>query len=191
MTREWVGMVVLQQARIPSSDDIQRLRFALIAFREAKSRHAVARQASDVPQAYISIVEATMWCTALDQQLCWFYGGSYKTARDEDEYGAVLNAVRWARDRHVHQLPVTLDNHQVPFFGGKFFPLAISIGVRWRKASELPLADSRYRNDVGEMAYKAHLEGRNSAATLNMCDRWFERLEGSPTCLLYGQNGTS
>jgi hypothetical protein len=102
-------MVVLQQAQKAGPDDVHRLKLALIGFRKAKARHEADRTPRDVSQAYISMFEATMWISALDQQLCSFYGGSYKRARDQDEYGAVVNAVRWARDRHAHQLPVTLD----------------------------------------------------------------------------------
>ncbi len=56
--------------------------------------------------------EATMWVTALNDQLEAFYGQSYKTARGQDRFGMVVTGVRWARNRHVHQLPVTLDKDQ-------------------------------------------------------------------------------
>jgi hypothetical protein len=177
-------MVVLQQARKPGLDDVNRLKLALVGFRAAMARHKSAQDARDVPQAYISMFEATMWVAALDEQLCTFYGGSYKRTRDQDEYGVVVNAVRWARDRHAHQLPVTLDEDQTPFFREKFFPFKLSSGVRWRKAAELPPADERHTRPDGEAAYMAHLEGRNSSETLESCDRWFAELEASPTCLL-------
>jgi hypothetical protein len=177
-------MIVLQQAKKPGPDDVHRLKLALIGFRLAKSRHEADRTARDVSRAYISMFEATIWTSALDQQLCTFYGGSYKRARDQDECGVVVNAVRWARDRHAHQLPVTLNEDPTPFLGGNFFPLKLSLGVRWREFSELPPAEERYRNPAGELAYRKHLEGHNSGKTLEKCDRWFANLEAIPTCLL-------
>jgi len=128
--------------------------------------------------------EATMWVTAINDQLDVLYGTSYREARDQDRYGIVVPGVRWARNRHAHQLPVTLDEDQTPFFGGGKGIISLSVGMRWRKVSELPPPDPKYRDSTGEAAYQARLEGRNSGKTLAACDLWFTELERCPSCLL-------
>jgi hypothetical protein len=177
-------MIALQQIVPPSPEDVRRLKLALVGFRSAKTRHDGARAIRDLDSSYTSMFEATMWVTAINDQLETFYGQSYGTARDQDRYGVVILGVRWARNRHAHQLPITLDVDQTPFFGGGKGIISLSVGMRWRKVSELPAPDPRHPDQKGENKYRAHLEGRNTGKTLAACDLWFAELEKSPSCLL-------
>jgi hypothetical protein len=177
-------MITLVEKETPGPEDSRRIRLALVGFRDAKSRHHEARTVRDVDHAYTSVVEAAMWVIAINDQLTTLYSQSYESARNRDPYGAVIQGVRWARNRHAHQLPVTVDEDQTPFFGGGKGIFSLSVGMRWRKVSELPPPNPKHPDETGERMYRTHLEGQNTGKTLDRCDRWFSELESSPTCLL-------
>ncbi|NKE59707.1 hypothetical protein FXN61_24005 [Lentzea sp. PSKA42] len=177
-------MINLQQVATPLSEDVRRLEFALAGFRAARSRHEEARAARDLGSSYTSAVEATMWVIAINDQLEKLYGQSYKGARDQDTYGLVTRGVRWVRNRHAHQLPVTVDEDPTTFFGGTKGIISLNAGIRWREVSELPPPDPRFPDPDGETAYRAHMEGRGTHKALAMCDLWFSELEKCPSFLL-------
>ncbi|MFS8096785.1 hypothetical protein LFM09_06545 [Lentzea alba] len=177
-------MISLQPVVTPLPEDVRRLRLALAGFRAAKIRHDQARDHRDLENSYTSAVEATMWVVAINDQLRKFYSHSYENARDNNTYGMVMRGVLWVRNRHAHQLPVTVDEDPTTFFGGTKGIISLSAGMRWRKVAELPPPDRRFLDPTGEANYQTHLEGRSTNDVLNSCDLWFSELESCPTCLL-------
>lgn len=177
-------MISLQPVVPPQPEDARRLRLALAGFRAAKARHEHARDHRDLDSSYVSAFEATMWIVAINDQLRSLYSRSYESARDNNTYGMVMRGVLWVRNRHAHQLPVTVDEDPTTVFDGSKGIISLSAGIRWRKVAELPPPDPRFQDPTGEADYRTHLEGRSTNSVLTSCDLWFAELESCPTCLL-------
>lgn len=58
--------------------------------------------------ARASIVEFLVWACTLDDWLRSSDRTTYAGRRDTDEHGRVLTALRFARDRHLHQMATTM-----------------------------------------------------------------------------------
>ena len=56
--------------------------------------------------AGVSVVEFVFWACALDERLSKT-DPAYAAHRDADEHGQILPALRFARDRHTHQVAIT------------------------------------------------------------------------------------
>lgn len=169
-------------AQVPTRDDLHALALALRGLRAANERHHSAHQDQDLPRAYASLFEGVMWIAALDERLCTLHGGDYKRAREQDPYGQVVLGIVWARDRHAHQLPVSINVDSTPFFGSGRGIIALSSGIRWRQAHELPPADPGMER--GRTHYETHVAGRASFKPTSLSERWFTKLAETPRCVL-------
>ena len=141
-------MIVLQQVRSPVPEDIKRLKLALAGFRSTKTRHDGARAARDLETSYAS-------CSShhLDDR-------ARRSARSvlravlQDRTGQTASAwssrVCGGHAPTCPQLRVTLDKDQTPFFGGGKGIISLSVGMRWRKVSELPPPDPRHPDPEGK-----------------------------------------
>lgn len=129
-------MIVLQQVRSPVPEDIKRLKLALAGFRSTKTRHDGARAARDLETSYAS-------CSShhLDDR-------ARRSARSvlravlqdrtgQNRFGMVVPGVRWART----DMPTTtshLGQGSNPVLWRREGIISLSVGMRWRKVSELP-----------------------------------------------------
>lgn len=170
--------------RRPSPEETHALSLALKAFRASKQRHRACWEDRNLDDSYITLVEALTWICAIDEQHVAFFGNSYTVARNADESGSIIPGVRWARDRHLHQLPITIDEDPTKFFDGSKGIVSLSAGIRWRKMNELPPVPSNHQNALKSSTYNTRVAGWSTWKSLEFCDRWFEILsEGSNSIL--------
>lgn len=119
---------------------------------QAIARFNASDQADDQDGAVIALVEVVTWIAALDE---WLW-------RDPAyEPGQVARAMRWARNRGLHQLAVL---HEVS--PGRRYPRRYPLRYRelvWLDRSKLPAG----RPDPdAEQYYDQHLAGRTVRSTL-------------------------
>lgn len=153
-------------------------RSALVALGGAVRRHDQARGASDPVAAYASLVEVTWWVASLDEHLKDADG--YQKLRDSDENGKYVTAMIWARDRHYHQLPFSIDHDNKPFIpktGGP--PFNISHGFEWRKSEDL-WAEGAIDRPTWRKSFDALIAGKKTSEAPHRCLRWFESIAGEP-----------
>ena len=143
---------------------------------------------NDIRPAFAALAEGTWWVAAIDERLLNGFGGVnsvrssyYREARSRSEVGKYVPAFLWARDRHTHQLPFSMDHDDIPFFGGGSGVLNISAGFVWRPAEEM-LEPTDSRSPAGSRdAYEELLERESAWATMERCSRWFHEMAGHPT----------
>lgn len=156
--------------------DSEAWAFGLRGLRDACQRHEVAQECRDLSAAYVSGVEGVWWVSTLDEAL----GGNtskandYKHARDADPNGLVVLGLRWLRNRHSHQLPLTAAFDDTPFFGSGRGIIALSKGFYWRPSDEID--PERIRMDRRDI-YDAHVAGNNSGKSLALALRWLEQAQ--------------
>ena len=139
----------------------------------------------DLRPAFAALVEGTWWVAAIDERLLKGFGGVrsarsgfYCAARDVAEHGKYVRGFLWARDRHTHQLPFSMDHDDTPFFGGKDSFLYISAGLIWRPSEEL-FEPSESRSKIGwKTTYEELLAGKSAWKTLSRCSRWYHQMAG-------------
>lgn len=151
---------------------------ALVALDAAVKRHDQARHNSDPSAAYGSLVECTWWVASLDEHLRDEPG--YQRLRDADENGKYVTAMIWARDRHYHQLPFSIDHDNEPFLPhadrSGFY---ISHGFEWRKSEDLWRKDARDpKNWRGN--FDLLIAGRKTSEAPHRCRDWFASIAGDP-----------
>jgi len=170
-----VGGVTLHHA-----DDPAALELAVQSLTLAVRRHLDARKRTDLLDAFASAAETVWWICAIDEQL---NGGStrnntdYARARNDDEMGRYIPALRWLRNRHTHQLPITTDEDRTPFFPppGADYVLHVGSGFTWRATQEIRTDPD---HDHGSDAYHKLVAGmKTSIALARACD-WLERATG-------------
>ena len=150
------------------------------ALRAAHARHIAARKGSDLAAAFSSAAETAWWICALDDQL----GGADKTtpyskARNLDPNGRYIRGVRWVRNRHTHQLPITTSKDEKPFFPGP--PFYLSAGFIWRPFDDFPPVPAR--QNAGAGVYKCLMAGQSTIEALTRSAMWLQ----GPTGLDLGQ----
>jgi hypothetical protein len=130
----------------------------------------------ETPAAYMAAVEATWWAAAVDEQLEKLHKATYTDHRDHDNRGGAVLGLRWARDRHMHQLPisVTQDGRHFPA-DGEPLPRMMA-GFYWASAEDFPPADpGRDKGLVAEArraAYEDHVQGRGVTNVLRSVHWW-------------------
>jgi hypothetical protein len=115
--------------------------------------------------AGVSVVEFVVWACALDERLRKT-DPTYAARRDADDHGQVLPALRFARDRHMHQVAVTtslrfmFERSSDP----NVTPDRLTVSNLWRpldgitEPPEGPERDRYY--PARRAAYEKHLAGR-------------------------------
>jgi hypothetical protein len=116
------------------------LRRARRGFAEALGRLAAAYEQADPPDkegAYLAIVEAAMWASALDEHLSKRDGAVYERRRDAHEHGRCLLGLRVARNRHAHELTVTTAEHLDGVRLPVYLPFRLG-GWSWLPTEQMP-----------------------------------------------------
>jgi len=125
-------------------------------------------------QVLAAIAEACWWIASLDERLGGLEKAPYSRARDADTRGAVIPGIRWARNRHTHDLIATGDGHVRPFVSDE--PrgvLYISKAYRWRTAESMNLAgDSVTRGRGDRQRYVDTLVGKKIRPSLEGAHAW-------------------
>jgi hypothetical protein len=147
------------------------IRRGQLAIREAVARfQASFFPVADVDRAYVACTEATMWIQRLDG-LIEMTDASYRKRRDADAQGRVVGGLRWARNRHVHDvaaifvvsparhLPGVSRAFNEPFYGAK-------MEAKWRLRSEVPPEVGYRKDERAEKAYDLYVAGQSIEATL-------------------------
>ncbi len=147
--------------------DSAAVRLAVLGLRFAYTRHhAVARGGQQNEDAMIiSAVDFVNWTCALDELLAENDLG-YASRRDSDPDGRVIVGLRYVRDRHMHQVVVSMRGDGVSFFAA--FPPRLSAGVVWRPANEMaqPVGKHATTANVRRAAYDQHLQMRPAWVSL-------------------------
>lgn len=167
----------------PVHDPKFMLQTALIGFDAAHDRvGAVWGRTTDVHELFVPLLEALWWTVTVDDG---FEGladiglsnrvnrDAYRIARNGDQDGRVLRAVRYARDRCGHQraLMTGVRLPTIPFT----LPMTLGPVVCWRPSSDLPAPDPRFSNPVLQTEYDGLLSGQPVPAVLGSVRRWFEQ----------------
>lgn len=127
-----------------------------------------------VPRLYvvgISAVEFVNWACALDERL-WSTDTTYKNRRDQDEYGRLIPALQFVRDRHMHQVVVSSNlAFMIEFSSDDSVPPALTAAkIYWRPVEEIrEPTDGRQNTPVYQArraAYVQHLERREPPLAL-------------------------
>jgi hypothetical protein len=162
------------------------LDLALQALDLAFERHGEARPSNSRLAVWASAAECVWWICAIDEQLAGMErpavrsaqqrtrgpASEYEQARDADDRGRCIPGLRWVRDRHSHQLPITSELDDTPFFtpAGGAGVLHISAGFIWRPAEDLP--DPEDRHPKRREAYSRHVAGMKTSLPLHMGREW-------------------
>ena len=178
VTDAWEFMAHSVMGETPTSVALEALDAAVARVRE----HNETRE---IRPAFAALTEGTWWVAAIDERLLKGLGGVksdaarlYREERDRDENGEYVLGFLWARDRHTHQLPVSMDRDNTPFFGGGGGVLHISPGFRWRPSADLYEPEESRSPAGSRAAYDRLLAGQSAWKTLNRCARWFHRMAG-------------
>jgi hypothetical protein len=130
-------------------------------------------------EAAASAVELVNWACTLDEQLKELDPSGYTVRRDADKDGRVLLALRFARDRHIHQMVVSVAIVFTVGWSEAIPPTLTSARICWRD-----LADLREPNDKWRVAgdyprrraaYQSQLEGREAIEALVEVHRFLNR----------------
>jgi hypothetical protein len=119
----------------------------------------------------VSTVEFVNWACALDE-LLENTDSTYRGRRDADEHGRLMPALRFVRDRHMHQVVVTsrlvftlMGSHD-----GSVPPTITAAKIYWRPIEEIrEPTDGRQDQDwyrARRAAYVEHLDGREPPMAL-------------------------
>lgn len=162
----------------PMPEDTDALRVAVQALDMALARHREAFMARDTLRTHASGVESVWWICAIDEQLgrpsadapVWedpTQEAPFKM--DADWFGArSARGLRWVRDCHSHQLPLTTRIHVRSYIDprppGPF--LSVSTWVVWKATDEIR-SDAARESKAGRRAYEERVAGHNSVDPLS------------------------
>ncbi len=150
----------------------QRLDFAFKALDDALKRVETA----EVYDRFGPLAESLLWVVILNDTFWEDNQRSYRRARFIDPDGRMLEGLRYARHRLVHDIRV-YGLHGVIYYGGAFdsgFGRAFDTGSpqwTWRDISALAKAKRRR----GEATYRRCLEGEDVGTTLNRAADFLRR----------------
>lgn len=175
---------VLQRAMEDAhADDPAALGVGLRALNEAIERCRAAAPSRDLPRVFAAAAEAVWWICSLDEHL---NGGrtrmdtEYAQERDADSGASCIAGLRWARDRHTHQvfLSARLDYswYLDPRPGARIYVPAGGSFV-WRLAELIypqgQVEQDRRRRDAPlRRVYVEHVQGRATSEPLEGAERW-------------------
>ena len=156
-----------------------RAAFALRGLREAWQRFSkVSGDPANEEAAMIALVEALWWTVSLDEEYGKAFGPLYKTERDADERGRVIDGIRLARNRGGHQRALLVEKRELTW--PIRWPATFGLFFRWRPVEDLPPADPRYeaREKPLRTAYEMWLSGRPADQTVREVLAWFDYAAG-------------
>jgi len=78
--------------------------------------------------------------------------------------------LRWLRDRHSHQLPITSSLDQTPFLGSGRGIIYISPGFIWRPVNEIAIPHNKHPERRN--AYAQLIAERQTTGALYVARRW-------------------
>jgi hypothetical protein len=158
------------------TDDPATLDMAVKSLALALHRHDEARQRMVLLDAFASAAETVWWICAIDEQLGG-KGSQYAAARDADDAGRYIAGLRWVRNRHTHQLPITTEEDTTPFFAsrGADYLLFVSPGFIWRPSVDI--RGNPDRDDRREI-YDELMAGIKTSLPLHNACAWLERQVG-------------
>lgn len=166
----------------PAPTDPEALRSALEALAPTLERHEQARQARDWLRIYASAAEAVWWLCAVDEHL----GGNrkqptpYARARDADPDGQCIDGLRWVRDRHTHQLPITTGGDTRNMFdtrGRGVIYIASSRAILCRRVEDVRSNAKRDAVQPGlrqRQIYADRVSERDTLAVRRGAQRWLQ-----------------
>lgn len=171
------------QARSVMSETATSL--ALEALDATKSRlRDLNEDATNIRPAFAALAEGTWWVAAIDERIIKGLGGrrsagaqAYQVERGRSVDGEHVAGVLWARDRHTHQLMVTMGRDTDGLFS-KGRLLHISPGFMWVPSSDIYEPDESRSPASWRASYDRLLAGRSAWKTLGRCSRWFHRMAG-------------
>lgn len=151
------------------------LGLARVAFSAASERVAAA-PASVASAMYGPLAESIWWAICIDEELELVTG--YKSRRNTDPKGNVVNGLRYARSALGHHrffAVGTAGGLTIPFV----LPMKIETFAEWVPVADLP--DFRGQSTLRPL-YQEHVAGRRVLETLVDAAEWFERVcEELPT----------
>lgn len=165
--------------------DPKALRVAMQALDLALERHSEAFIARDLLRAYASSAEAVWWICAIDEQLARPSDDApvWENSDEEppfevnaDYFGArCVKGLRWVRDCHTHQLPLSTDINVRSYFDPR--PGAgqhTSHWVVWKPADQIR-SDPKRESRTARRAYTESVGGQESATPLHGASNYLRR----------------
>lgn len=163
------------------------LLWSLEALRQVRDRLAELKaDLSNARDAYIGAVQGVWWVCALDEQSWEFERLGYSARRAASPDGRTVNGLKWVRDRHTHQLPLSVAKDETPFFPGPPFHLVPDSFV-WAPRHALQAGPPSKDHDKHgwQSDYDNYVGGQSVPKTLSLAIRWFESEAAAPGSLMH------
>jgi hypothetical protein len=150
----------------------ERLDFAFRALDDALKRAASA----DVDDRFGPLAESLLWVVILNDTFWDDNESAYRRSRSSDPDGRIIEGLRYARHRLVHDIRV-YGLHGVIYYGGAFdqsFSSDFDIGTpkwEWREISLLAPAEKTEGEDI----YQESLQGEDVEESLNKAANFLRR----------------
>lgn len=159
---------------------------ALEALDGAVARVREHNDTAEIRLAFAALAEGTWWVAAIDERLQKGFGGMkskaarfYRDERDRDENGEHVRGFLWARDRHTHQLTVSMDVDEPLSLEEDLGGVSrLSPSFRWRPSADLYEPEETRSPAGSRETYDRLLAGQSAWGTLDRCARWFHRMAG-------------
>jgi hypothetical protein len=169
------------------------LRWALNALNRLaeESKRFTTDEEADDEGAFVNAVQAAWWVASIDEQLQRQHRTRYPRRRRKDPDGLIVAGIRWIRDRHTHQVPITTGRDETPFFPGPPFYL-VAGSPQWLPSSAVAAPDlsdltpgQKRTYTLLTKLYDEHVAGKTVVDTLRAALRWFDSEADRPGNLLH------
>lgn len=123
-----------------------------------------------------AVCQALLWICALDEfhrKQADTAGRNYNAARDADPAGRFVRALRYARNRAVHQFTQLVETRECGVDLPAEFPIQL-FEIVWRRADDLPRPERP--DPPGEKLFRTLLEGEPVHLGFNASREWFSRV---------------
>jgi hypothetical protein len=165
-----------------SADDRRfRLKAALKGFASALKRLKATTATAE--EMFMSLSEALWWAVSVDdgfEDLARNDPGyrpnveDYQAARNSDEAGQFLRALRYARNRCGHQRALVTSAWS-PIVAALIPKSDRLFSISWRASADLPPADPRFENKTLRAEYDRLVAGWSADEALLMAKYWFKQ----------------
>lgn len=153
----------------------ERARLERFLTEELDLHDAETRFADHEEDALKAVCHALLWICSLDEFHRKAAGTSYEEARDADECGRYVRALRYARNRALHQFPQLLSVTD----GGARLPALLPapfFEIEWKRLAELPPPDPGRKDPIGERLYEELLADNPVRFAFDAVRDWFRRV---------------